>query len=181
MCSLFHFFPNCLHPRLYCSCLSQCKSKTWCNLLQLWKESVKSNHMRQAAFYMLLARQQRTLPVTCITFLMLVSVLTVCAKCGERSFRKLLCLEENLLVGLAPLTAFTWTWDDGSVRLARTLSAPKTGNGIRPLYHIWGTWFSLGLLLCVHVATLSRRRCHLHFLLQKCLFLVPCTLVLCSI
>lgn len=60
--------------------------------------------MRQAAFYVLLARQQGTLPVTCIVFLMLVSVLMVCANCSERSFRKLLCLEENLLVGLAPLT-----------------------------------------------------------------------------
>lgn len=73
---------------LYCSCLSQCKSKTWCNLLHLWKESVESNHMRQIAFYVLLARQQRTLPVTCTTFLMLVSVLMARPNCSDHSSSK---------------------------------------------------------------------------------------------
>lgn len=70
------FPPSMTAPWRYCSCSSQRKSKTWCNLLHLWKESVKSNQMRQTTFYMHLARQQRTVPVTCAVFLMLVSVLT---------------------------------------------------------------------------------------------------------
>lgn len=70
------FPPSMTAPWLYCSCLSQCKSKTWCNLLHLWKECAKSNQMWQTTLYMQLARQQRTVPVTCAMFLMLVSVLT---------------------------------------------------------------------------------------------------------
>lgn len=65
--------------------------------------------MRQT-FYMLLARQQRTAPVTCTMFLMLVSVLMVCANCCGRSFSKLVvCIEGNLLAGMAPLR---WHWLD---------------------------------------------------------------------
>lgn len=83
------FPPSMTAPWLYCSCSSQCKSKTWCNLLQLWKESLKSNQMRRTTFYMLLARQQRTAPVTCTMFLMLVSVLMACANCCVCSFSEL--------------------------------------------------------------------------------------------
>lgn len=97
-----------ISPPLYCSCLSQCKSKTWCNLSQLWKESVKSNRMRWA-FYVLLARQQRTLPVTCAMFLMLVSVLRVCANCWDHSSSKLLFVQGKIswLVWL-----HWWIWPD---------------------------------------------------------------------
>lgn len=87
------FPPSMTAPWLYCSCSSQRKSKIWCNLLHLWKESVKSNQMRQI-FYMHLARQQRTVPVTCTMFLMLVSVLM--------AVWISVCIEGNPLVSTAP-------------------------------------------------------------------------------